>query len=202
MSRAHLVLVGLLLVGFSAGLGFVVRDEVPALDTRLNGYAPLHTRPLTVAAEWISFVLSPGLATIALLGLGVRAWLAKDPLVFRIAVLLGLCWVTVLFRHAYRRVRPIDFPKWSYPSGHVTAVTALAFTSVVACAWLAHRWLRAVVVLAVTAVVLTAASRVVLRMHWFTDTAGAVTGVVGVGLLAGLALGLVKPGVISDRDRT
>ena len=161
---------------------------------------------LTAIAIGGTFLLDPyrnfQLATIALLGLGVRAWLAKDPLVFRIAVLLGLCWVTVLFRHAYRRVRPIDFPKWSYPSGHVTAVTALAFTSVVACAWLAHRWLRTVVVLAVTAVVLTAASRVVLRMHWFTDTAGAVTGVVGVGLLAGLALGLVKPGVISDRDRT
>ncbi len=201
MSRLHLALVGLLLVGLSTTLGVLVRDEVPALDVRLNGYAPLHTRPLTYLAEWISFVLSPGLATIVLLGLAVRSWLAKDPLLFRIAVLLGLCWATVLVRYAYRRVRPIDFPKWSYPSGHVTAVTALAFTAVVACSWLAHRWLRAVVVLAVTAVVLTAASRVVLRMHWFTDTAGAISAVVGFGLLAGLALGLVRPGVISDRDR-
>lgn len=201
MSALRLALVGLLLVGMSTALGVLVRDEVPALDARLNGYAPLHTRPLTFVAEWISFVLSPGLATIALLGLAVRSWLAKDPLLFRIAVLLGLCWATVLVRYAYRRVRPIDFPKWSYPSGHVTAVTALAFTSVVACSWLAHRWLRTVVVLAVTAVVLTAASRVVLRMHWFTDTAGAVSAVVGVGLLAGLALGLVRPGVTSDRDR-
>jgi len=202
LSRGHLVLLGLLLVAVSTALGVFVRDEAPALDVRLNAYEPLHTRPLTVVAEWISFVLSPGLATIALLGLAVRSWLGKDFLVFRLGVLLGLCWATVLVRYAYRRVRPIDFPKWSYPSGHVTAVTALAFTAVVACAWYARRWVRAAAVLAVTAVALTAASRVVLSMHWFTDTAGAVSAVVGVGLLAGLALGLIGPGVISGRDRT
>ncbi|WNV83515.1 phosphatase PAP2 family protein [Umezawaea sp. Da 62-37] len=202
MSRAVVLLVGVLLVGVSTALGVFVRDEVPALDVRFNAFDPLHTRPLTYVAEWISFVLSPGLATIVLLGVAVRSWLAKDFLLFRIGVLLGLCWCTVLVRYAYRRVRPIDFPKWSYPSGHVTAVTALAFTSVVACAWLARRWVRVVAALAVTAVALTAVSRVVLRMHWFTDTAGAVTAVVGVGLLSGLALGLVGPGVMSNRDRT
>jgi undecaprenyl-diphosphatase len=53
----------------------------------------------------------------------------------------------------------------------------------------------------VTAVVLTAVSRIVLRMHWFTDTVGAVTAVVGMGLLAGLALGLLPLGVDSRRDR-
>jgi len=58
------------------------------------------------------------------------------------------------------------------------------------------------VALACTAVVVTAASRVVLEMHWFTDTVGAVLAVVGVGLVAARALRLVPVGVVSRREQS
>lgn len=196
------VLVGVVLALASMVLGFTVRHEPPSVDRGLH-LAAVDLGPTFVhSAAVVSFVLSPGLATIALLSLGLRAFLAKDLLLTRCAVLLGLCWSTVLARHAYQRGRPIEFPKWAYPSGHVTAVTSVAFTGVVLCAWLARRHLRLAVALACTAVVLTAASRVVLEMHWFTDTVGAVLGVVGVGLIVARALRLLPAGVVSSREQS
>ncbi|WP_199443363.1 phosphatase PAP2 family protein [Umezawaea beigongshangensis] len=195
MSRVAVAGLGAVLLGCSVLLGVLVHDAPPALDATVTRAALEHrTRPLVVVSSWISFVLSPGSALIAVLALGVRTVLARDALLLRCTVLFGLCWSTLLARYCYQRVRPVDFPKWSYPSGHVTAVTSAAFTAVVLCAWLARRWLRAAVALAVTAVALTAASRVVLQMHWPTDTAGAVLGVTGAGLLASAALGLLPHG--------
>ncbi|WP_367131042.1 phosphatase PAP2 family protein [Saccharothrix sp. HUAS TT1] len=196
------VLVGVVLALASVVLGFTVRHEPPGVDRGLH-LAAVDLGPNFVhSAAVVSFVLSPGLATIALLSLGLRALLARDALVARSAVLLAACWATVLARYAYQRVRPIEFPKWAYPSGHVTAVTSIAFTGVVLCAWLARRHLRLAVALACAAVVVTAASRVVLEMHWFTDTVGAVLAVVGVGLVVARALRLLPVGVMSRREQS
>ncbi|GGP41600.1 phosphatase PAP2 family protein [Saccharothrix coeruleofusca] len=194
-------LVGVLLAAASVVLGLLVRGEEPGVDRGLHDAALRLGPGFEHAGAVVSFVLSPGLATIALVSLALRAWLARDVLLVKGAVLLGLCWSTVLARHGYQRVRPVDFPKWSYPSGHVTAVTAVAFTGVVLCGWLARRHLGRAVALAVAAVALTAASRVVLRMHWFTDTVGAVLAVTGVGLVVSLALGLLPPGVGSRGEQ-
>ncbi|XVS66030.1 phosphatase PAP2 family protein [Actinosynnema sp. CA-299493] len=195
-------LIGLVLALASMVLGVTVRHEPPALDEGLRQDAVELGAGFAHASTVVSFVLSPGLATIALVSLALRAFLAKDLLLARCAVLLAVCWSTVLARYWYQRVRPIEFPKWAYPSGHVTAVTAVAFTAVVLCAWLARRHLRLAVVSGCAAVVLTAASRVVLEMHWFTDTVGAVLAVVGVGLIVSRALGLVPVGVVSTREQS
>ncbi|MFD1148318.1 phosphatase PAP2 family protein [Saccharothrix hoggarensis] len=195
-------LVGVVLALASLVLGLSVNDDVPALDRDLHLAAVGLGPGFTHAAAVVSFVLSPGLATIALLSLLMRALLAKDVFLLRCAVLLAACWSTLLARHGYQRVRPIEFPKWSYPSGHVTAVTSVAFTGVVLCAWLARRHLKRAVALACAAVALTAASRVVLEMHWFTDTVGAVLGVVGVGLVVARALRLTPVGVGSNREQS
>jgi membrane-associated phospholipid phosphatase len=195
-------LVGVVLALASLVLGLSVHQDVPEIDRELH-QAALDLGPdFTQAAAVVSFVLSPGLAVIALLSLGLRALLARDPLMLRCAVLLAVCWSTLLARYGYQRVRPIDFPEWAYPSGHVTAVASVAVTGVVLCARLARRHLRLAVTLACTAVLLTAASRVVLEMHWFTDTVGAVLGVVGVGLVAAHALRLVPAGVMSRREQS
>jgi undecaprenyl-diphosphatase len=195
-------LVGVVLALASMVLGLTVRHDPPAVDEGLRrGAVALGPGFVDVSAV-VSFVLSPGLATIALVSLALRAFLAKDPLLARCAVLLAVCWSTVFARYFYQRVRPIEFPKWAYPSGHVTAVTAVAFTGVVLCAWLARRWLKVAAVSACTAVVVTAASRVVLEMHWFTDTVGAVLAVVGVGLVVSRALRLVPVGVVSRREQS
>ncbi|WP_447006316.1 phosphatase PAP2 family protein [Saccharothrix isguenensis] len=195
-------LVGVVLALASVVLGFTVRREVPAVDRELH-QAALDLGPTFVdAAAVVSLVLSPGLATIALLSLVLRALLSRDPLPAKGAVLLAACWSTLLARHAYQRVRPVDFPKWAYPSGHVTAVTSVAFTGVVLCGWLARRYFKLAIALACTAVLITAASRVVLEMHWFTDTVGAILGVVGVGLVVAHALRLLPVGVGSRREQS
>lgn len=196
------VLVGAVLALASLVLGLSVRREVPALDRELH-LAALELGPgFTHSASVVSFLLSPGLATIALVSLVLRAVLARDLLVLRVAALLGVCWSTILARHGYQRLRPVEYPLWSYPSGHVTAVTAVAFTGVVLVGRLARGHLKLAVALAVTAVALTAASRVVLEMHWFTDTVGAVLAVVGVGLITAHALRLLPLGVVSRREQS
>ncbi|WP_158840493.1 phosphatase PAP2 family protein [Saccharothrix deserti] len=195
-------LVGVVLALASMVLGLSVRDEPPALDQGLHLVALDLGPAFAHSAAVVSFVLSPGLATIALLALGLRALLAKDLLLLRAAVLLAACWCTLLARYGYQRLRPIEYPKWAYPSGHVTAVTSVAFTGVVLCAWLARRYLKHAIALACAAVVVTAASRVVLEMHWFTDTVGAVLAVVGVGLVVARALGLLPVGVMSRREQS
>ncbi len=195
-------LVGVVLALASMVLGVTVRREPPAVDEGLHRAAEGLRPEFEQASAVVSFVLSPGLATIALISLALRAFLAKDPLLARGAVLMAACWSTLFARYGYQRVRPIEFPKWGYPSGHVTAVTSVAFTGVVLCAWLARRYLKVAVAVACTAVALTAASRVVLEMHWFTDTVGAVLAVVGVGLVVARALRLTPVGVMSRREQS
>lgn len=156
--------------------------EVTTLDVWLDDHVP---RPdwLRDVATVISFVLSPGLAALFGVGLAVHAVRKRDA---RWLVLFGLCWSTLLVRYLYQRVRPIEFPEWSYPSGHTVAVTATAFTAVAL--------LRRGALIATAAVLLIGACRLVMEMHWVTDVIGAVSGVVGVGLLAALQLGLVTSG--------
>ena len=156
--------------------------EVTALDLWINQHM---TRPLwLVNASYVwSLVFGPVLATAFGVALAVVAVVKKDA---RGLVLFGICWATLLTRYLFRRTRPVEYPQWGYPSGHTVAVAAVGFTLVV----LLHKWL----VPAVLAVVLTGASRIVLERHWFTDVLGSVLGVVGVGLLAALALGLVTSG--------
>ncbi|XVV05544.1 phosphatase PAP2 family protein [Actinosynnema sp. CA-248983] len=191
MSRAFPAFVGVVLALASVVLGVSVDGAPPELDSALHGAALGLGPGFERAADVVSLVLSPGLATIALVSLVLRAWLARDVLVLKAAVLLAVCWASLLSRWFYLRVRPVEFDLPSYPSGHVTAVTAVAVTAVVLCAHLRPGLVRWAVAASVAAVVLTAASRVVLEMHWFTDTVGAVLATTGVGLVAAFALRLL-----------
>ncbi|GAA3876701.1 phosphatase PAP2 family protein [Saccharothrix violaceirubra] len=197
-----MIALGVLFVLASVGLGVLVRHDVPVLDRDLHEVALTLGPAVTRTAEVISLVLSPGLATITLVALGSRALLARDSLLVRASVLFGLCWTTVLARDLYRRIRPIEYDLYSYPSGHVTAVATMGFVGVLLTAHLARDHVRTAIVLAVTAIVLTAASRVVVQYHWFTDTVGAVLGVMGVGLLGAHALRLTPVGVGSRSEQS
>ncbi|GAA0264428.1 hypothetical protein GCM10010492_76800 [Saccharothrix mutabilis subsp. mutabilis] len=201
MSRAFPASVGVVLAVASVVLGVSVDGAPPELDSTLRGAVVGLGPGIERAADVVSLVLSPGLATIALVSLVLRAWLGRDVLVFKAAVLLAVCWASVLSRWFYLRVRPVEYDLPSYPSGHVTAVTAVSVTAVVLCAHLRPALVRRVVAASVAAVVLTAASRVVLEMHWFTDTVGAVLATTGVGLVAALALGLLPPRPVPSGGR-
>jgi undecaprenyl-diphosphatase len=97
----------------------------------------------------------------------------------------------VLLQDVFQRQGPTAVPDWSYPSGHVTISTAVAVTAVVLSTHLAAPRRGLVWVATIVAVLLTAASRVTLGEHFLTDVVGAVSGTVGVGVLAAVTLGML-----------
>lgn len=109
----------------------------------------------------------------------------------RSIVLLAACRMVSLFKGVFERDRPRDYVDFSYPSGHVVSVASVAFTGIVLCGWLARRLLRRVIVLGATLVVIAAACRVLLDVHWVTDVLGGTLGVTGIGLLVAAALHLI-----------
>jgi undecaprenyl-diphosphatase len=136
----------------------------------------------------------PFVLGMALLALALRRR-QHVGLCVRLAVVLVLCRLTSLTaKPVFLRERPRDYPDLSYPSGHVVSVASTGFVLLLLCAWLGPRLLRRVAAAVAVAVVLSAACRVVLGVHWVTDTIGAVLAVTGVGLLSACALRLLPPG--------
>lgn len=159
--------------------------EVTWLDVWVHDELP---RPewLRVAAFAVSLVLGPTIGWAFAAVLFVLAWRRRDLRLWKALALHGLCCATLLVRWLFDRMRPIEYHLPSYPSGHTVAVASVGFTMVVL--------LRRGVLWAVLAVLVGGFARVVLEMHWVTDVIGAVLGVMGVGLVAALALGLVASG--------
>ncbi|MBK1786190.1 phosphatase PAP2 family protein [Prauserella cavernicola] len=199
-ARRSLVLGTLLLAAFLV-LGVFVSDRPRGLDALLGD--ALHdtwTGPAGVVAEVVSAVLGPVLPVVLALALGIAAlvlWRRDDQrawIVVRVLTLLVLCRATSwLAKPVFGRERPRDYPDFSYPSGHVVSVASTAVAVVVLCVLLAPHLVALVTRVAVVATVLCAASRVVLDVHWVTDTVGAVLAVGGVALLSGVALRLLPP---------
>ena len=156
--------------------------ELTALDVWVHDALP---RPewLRTVAFVVSLVLGPTIGWAFAAVLAVVAWKRRDARLWKVLALHAICSATVLTRWLFDRVRPIEYHLPSYPSGHTVAVASVGFTMVVL--------LKRGVLWAVLAVLVGGFARVVLEMHWVTDVVGAVLGVTGVGLLAGLALGLV-----------
>jgi undecaprenyl-diphosphatase len=97
----------------------------------------------------------------------------------------------LLLQGLFLRPGPPQQPQvGTYPSGHVAVVTAIVFAAVLLYSELGRGWYRATLAGALTAVALVAGSRVMLAEHWLLDTAGAVAGALGAGLLVAAALRL------------
>ena len=164
--------------------------EVTGLDVWVHDVLP---RPewLRATAFAVGLVLGPtagwGFAAV----LFMLAWRRREARLWKGLALHAICCATLLTRWLFDRTRPMEYHLPSYPSGHTVAVASVAFTAVVLfkdrISWPGLLW-------AVLAVLVTGFARVVLEMHWLTDVIGAVLGVVGVGLVAALALGLVTSG--------
>lgn len=195
MPRVRWVVCGVVLLAAFAGLGLTVAHQPLALDAEIaNALRGEDTRPLGQVAGVLTNFLGPVLPYVmgaVLLALAIRRR-EHLGLCVRLAVVLVLCAVTsVVCKPLFLRQRPRVFPDLSYPSGHVVSVASTGLVAVLLCAWLVPRVLRWVVAAAVAATVLAAACRIVLGVHWLTDTIGAVLAVTGVGLLSAAGLDLL-----------
>ncbi|WP_037309292.1 phosphatase PAP2 family protein [Amycolatopsis orientalis] len=184
----------LLLIGFIV-LGLFVDDRPPPVDVALaDAFHGQYARPAGQVAGLVTNVLGPVLPFALGAVLAVLAWQRRDltALCVKLAVVLVLCRMTSLIaKPVFYRERPREFPDLSYPSGHVVAVACTGFVAVLLCAWTRPRLVRLAITIAVAATVVGALCRVVLGVHWLTDTAGSVLAVGGVGLISATGLGLL-----------
>ncbi len=184
----------LLLIGFVV-LGLLVGDRPPPVDVALaDAFRGQYTRPAGQVADLITNVLGPVLPFALGAALVVLAWRRREltALCVKLAVVLVLCRLTSLIaKPLFYRERPRDFPDLSYPSGHVVAVACTGFVAVLLCAWTRPPRVRVAITIAVAATVVGALCRIVLGVHWLTDTAGSVLAVGGTGLIAAAGLGLL-----------
>lgn len=200
MRLSLLAVAGVLLAGF-AGLGVAVREQPPMTDAAVaEALRGQWQRPLGAVTDVVSAIFGPAMPIVALGVLLVAIVLAyrrgdttRAALLGRCAVVGVLCRLTSLFKPVFDRERPRVYPQHAYPSGHVVSVASTAFVAVLLCLLLARHLLRRAVALALAAIVLSAAGRVVLGVHWLSDTVGAVLVVLGVGLASSVALGLLPP---------
>ncbi|OLR95250.1 phosphatase PAP2 family protein [Actinokineospora bangkokensis] len=164
---------------FAAHLG----GDYLGLPGQVAGAVSVVLGPVLPVALGVGLVVAAGIDYYA-----GRVWRAL--LLVRVLVVLIACRVVSFVKPLFGRERPRDYPDFSFPSGHVTSVAAVAFAVVLLCVALAPAKVRLAAVLGGLGVVVIAVCRVVLDVHWFTDTAGAVVGVLGAGLLASAAVGL------------
>ncbi|MFB9902410.1 phosphatase PAP2 family protein [Allokutzneria oryzae] len=213
-SRPLLASVGAVLFLACLVLGAVVNHDPPSIDVWfVEAFRGEHDELLGRIIKPVTDVFGPALALalmVALVfGFGYFTGLgdgARAGVMVRAALVLGLSWAVVQLKGVFARTRPRVFPGESFPSGHVTAVTAVAVTTVVLIVWSGWklaRWLPS----ALAFIVLLAAScRVMLGVHYLTDVIGGVLGALGMGLLVAAAVWPSRVqnghdgGVVSSRE--
>ena len=185
---------GVAVVGWVVGLllvGHVGPGAIQPLDGAVRRWVEDHSSTTDPLATGVDAVFgSAGCVTIAAVA-GALVWARGRRLVHALVPLVvALCAGFVVFavKAAIARPRPvltggIAVDDYSFPSGHATSFAALAVA--MALLWLPERWQRAGWISTVVAVVVVAASRLVLGVHWFSDVA------VGVALGVALAVGIV-----------
>lgn len=174
--------------------GVLLGDDVPPLDAWL--LAHLYAEPGAPVAAVATIVSGVGtLAALALLLVATGRLLWRDrrraagPLARHLLLLLGSAGALLLQVVFQRPGPPVTAADWTYPSGHAV-VTAAALTAVLLAWPLGPGWRRPVLTVAVGAVLLVSASRVLLGEHYLIDVVAAVTATAGVGLLLATMLRL------------
>ena len=186
--------------GLFVALGIAVARHPLGIDLAVAGafeglWRGTPGRLTTVFSDVVGLVL-PAVFMIGVLLGAVLAWYrqARREAGVALRVLavyaLGRC-VSWLGKPLFVRERPRAYSQFSYPSGHVVSVASAGLAAVLLCVWLAPRLARRVALVAGAATVLVALSRLLLGVHWLTDTAGAVLGVLGVGLASANVLRLL-----------
>ncbi|HKN55766.1 MAG TPA: phosphatase PAP2 family protein [Amycolatopsis sp.] len=195
MTRVRWIVCGVVLTTAFLALGLLVARQPLALDTEVAvALQGKDTQPAGRVAGVLTNFLGPVLPYVLGAALLIFVLFRRQHLVLclKLAVVLVLCRLTSLvFKPVFERQRPRAYPELSYPSGHVVAVASTGLVAVLLLVWLAPRLVKRVVAIAVVATLLAAACRIVLGVHWVSDTVGSVLAVGGVGLLSAAGLGLL-----------
>jgi membrane-associated phospholipid phosphatase len=199
--RIRWLVTGVVLLAAFVALGLTVDRQPLGLDQAVaDALRGQDSQPAGLVAGVVTNVLGPVLPIVvgvALVALALRDR-AHLPLYLKLAAVLVLCRLTsVVFKPVFLRQRPREYPDLSYPSGHVVSVASAALVVVLLSAWLAPRLTGRAIAVGAGATVLAAACRIVLGVHWVTDTVGATLAVLGVGLVSASALRLLP---VSGRD--
>jgi membrane-associated phospholipid phosphatase len=183
------LLLGVAVAGHPLGVDLAVAD---GLQGWWRGPAG---RIASVVSDAFGMVL-PDVFAIALVVAMVLCWYRglrreRDILLRTLPVLLLCRLVSVVGKPLFLRARPRVYAEFSYPSGHVVAVASTGLVAVLLCVWLKPRLARPTALAFACITVLVAVTRLVLGVHWLTDTIGAVLGVLGAGLLGAAAVRLL-----------
>ncbi len=172
--------------------GVALGDRVPPLDSWIAGH--LYSRPETTTATIATAVSGVGtlLALAVLLatatGLLRRHRAQGARLLPRYGALLTVCLATVSLQAVFQRPGPpLTAQDWTYPSGHVTVLTALTFTAFAISMSLTPRWRTTVLVGTTVLLVAVAASRITLGEHYLIDVLAALAATTGTGLLGAVS---------------
>lgn len=198
----------LLLVGVVAGLavtsiGAANTGEL-ALDVTISQH---RDTVLTSLARFINVGLGPMIAPLVLLLGCAIAWRRSRFVAVSVAGLTIVGWLSVEAGKALvNRPRPpaatvhalvSETAADSYPSGH-TAFAAAAVFAIAATVLLARRRARLVWLIGIPLIVLVAASRLYLGVHYLSDVAASVVFASGSVLIA---ISLAGPRLLRIRDR-
>jgi membrane-associated phospholipid phosphatase len=196
--------------GLFVALGVLVAGHPLALDLMVAGgfqglWREAPGRVATVVSDAFGIVV-PAVFPISLAVAVALTWYRglrrQAAIAARVLVVFMLCrLVSAGGKPLFVRTRPRAYPDFSYPSGHVVAAASTGLAAVLLCVWLAPRLTRWAAGATVVITVLVAVTRLVLGVHWLTDTVGAVLGVLGVGLLTAMSLRLL-PGPVSEPGST
>ncbi|HJQ46469.1 MAG TPA: phosphatase PAP2 family protein [Amycolatopsis sp.] len=191
---------GVVSFGLFVALGLAVAGQPLGIDMSVAGafegmWRGTPGRVTTVVSDVVGLVLPAVLMVGVLLG-AVLAWYRgarhEAGIALRVLVVYALGRsVSWLGKPLFERARPRTYTQFSYPSGHVVSVASAGLAAVLLCVCLAPRLVRWVAPAVGVATVLVALTRLVLGVHWLTDTVGAVLGVLGIGLAGASVLRLL-----------
>ncbi|MBF9132354.1 phosphatase PAP2 family protein [Plantactinospora sp. S1510] len=193
--RRSVIVAGTTAVAAVLLAGGLMHDRVPPLDAWIlaNLYAPADggLAGLATVVSGAGTLATLAMLLIAFGQLVVRGRRRAVGYAIRHLVLLVGCLTPMLLQAVFQRPGPpVVATDWTYPSGHAVVVTAAALTTVLVSRPLSRGWRVPTAATAVTAVLLVAASRVLLGEHYLIDVVAAVLVTVGVGLLLAAALRL------------
>jgi undecaprenyl-diphosphatase len=187
---AGVVLAGCIIVLAVLGAWVAHRTQATWLDSKVDGWFIGHASSIPLVIHTLQLGQPPGAIIICLVA-GAFCLLTRrirGLLLVAIAVPLAGGITEYLLKPLFDRT--IGGPFLSFPSGHVTAVSAMATAIAILLTgrsgpplYPALRWLARL--LAVAAVLSVAAAVVIVHFHYFTDTIGGAC--VGIGTVLATA---------------